>query len=99
MGWLMDGIDLFEAYIRDKKKSEVAAELHVSPSVLYYWLKRAQKPREAMRIKIEKWSKGAVPASSWLEAKEIASIAAQEEDSSPPASERTPRPGKDKAAS
>lgn len=40
---------------------EVSWQLHVSSSVVHYWLHGAT-PRFEMRKKIETWSKGQIPA-------------------------------------
>jgi predicted transcriptional regulator len=42
-------------------QQEAAEQLATFPSAVSYWV-RGSKPRLAMRKKIEKWSKGAVPA-------------------------------------
>jgi transposase len=40
---------------------EVAVRFKVSPSTVHYWV-HGSKPRESMRLRIQRWSKGAVPA-------------------------------------
>lgn len=44
------------------EQAAVAKELKVSPSVVHYWL-RGSIPREPLRARVEKWSKGKVKAS------------------------------------
>jgi hypothetical protein len=51
------------AYLRDRslRPVDVARQLRVVPSRVHYWL-LGSTPRLNMRKRIEKWSRGAVPA-------------------------------------
>ena len=47
-----------------KEQQEVARELRVTPSTVYYW-RRGSRPRDAKVLaRVERWSKGKVPASA-----------------------------------
>jgi hypothetical protein len=66
---MVDGPELLRSYIKshDLKTADVAAALNASISAVHYWLKGGQKPRAEHREDLERWTNGAVPASSWRE--------------------------------
>lgn len=52
--------------------ADAAKMLHVSPASLHYWLTAGKAPKAGKRLRIEKWSRGEVPADSWASPDEIA---------------------------
>ncbi len=61
----MSWSDLFRSYIEQKygdyAQTRAAEDLGVSKSAVSYWC-RASRPREEMRKRIQRWSRGLVPA-------------------------------------
>lgn len=57
----------FRAYIArrfgDGCQQKAAVALKVPKSAVYYWL-HGSTPRESTRLRIERWSKGEVPATA-----------------------------------
>jgi DNA-binding transcriptional regulator YdaS (Cro superfamily) len=57
--------DAFRSYIEKRfeecPQKSAADALHVAPSAVNYWCK-GSRARESTRIRIARWSKGAVPA-------------------------------------
>jgi transcriptional regulator with XRE-family HTH domain len=65
--------DLLSCFIKAKlglTQAEAAEQLGIVPSALTGYLGRKQRPRGDIRKRIEIWSGGAVPESSWLTAEE-----------------------------
>lgn len=66
---------LFFAFLRGAGISEAAAAraLATTQGGIYRW-HRVALPTAAMRLRIQRWSRGRVPATSWLRADERAAI-------------------------
>lgn len=47
---------------------EVATLLGVDPATVSYWLSGSRKPQQQYREALERWTSGAVPADTWLDA-------------------------------
>lgn len=47
----------------------------VSNVAIHHWLEGTQRPREAHRLAIEKWTRGKVTAVSWMTSEEREAIA------------------------
>ncbi len=74
-------VDLLKAFFKTKEpltQAAAAEQLGIVPSALTAYLKGTQRPRSDIRQRIEKWSGGAVPESSWLTAKERKGLAGVE---------------------
>ena len=70
----MHGSKVFSAWLRANGVSqlEAARVLLVSPSSVSLWLSKRRAPSAAGRVAIERWTSGAVAASSWLSREEAA---------------------------
>jgi hypothetical protein len=62
----MSWSELFDAYLVANKISglKAALDLKVSPSFVHYWRKGTTPRNEKKLARIERWSKGNVPASA-----------------------------------
>jgi hypothetical protein len=90
---------LFDKFLTERgiKRSAAATQLNTSVSAIHYWIKGGQRPRADVRSKIERWSGGEVPASSWLteeESEQLSSMepAPEKTDESVVESEASPKP-------
>lgn len=85
------GAALLRGYIEKHKltRSGAARQLMTSAAAIQYWITGAQRPRADARERIEKWSAGEVPSSSWLRPEEAAKLEAVELMREPPAAEDT----------
>jgi transcriptional regulator with XRE-family HTH domain len=61
-------LELLAEFIRVHGLSlrDAARGIGTSKTSLIFWLRGDQRPRAEVRDAIEKWTSGAVPASSWL---------------------------------
>ena len=76
-----DAPDLLRAFIKSKEpltQAEAAKQLDIFPSALTAYLKGTQRPRDDVRERIHRWSRGKVPVSSWRTADEKSGISGQE---------------------
>lgn len=71
------GPELFDRFLTERgiKRSAAATQLNTSVSAIHYWIKGGQRPRADVRSKIERWSGGEVPATSWLTEEERKGLA------------------------
>ncbi len=63
----MTAAELLKGYLEANEVTYEAAgkELRVTRQTIWAWLKHGSVPSEGVKLKIEEWTKGEVPASSW----------------------------------
>lgn len=68
------GADLMAKWLRDRriKQTTVARVLLVTPSAVHDWLLHKRTPSLQFRDALERWTSGAVPATSWLSSQDLA---------------------------
>jgi hypothetical protein len=71
-----DGHELFREFLAlvEANDSEAARAIGVSRALVSLW-KGGRRPGAAIRIAIDKWSRGRVPADSWLQQEDRDNIA------------------------
>ncbi|MEQ9323862.1 MAG: hypothetical protein RIF41_32155 [Polyangiaceae bacterium] len=69
------GLDLFRVFLNANAiaPAEAARQLKTTRVSLYQWLSGV-RPSYPMRLRIERWTRGQVPAKAWLTPQEIASV-------------------------
>jgi len=76
-----DAPRLLKAFLKAKKpltQAEAAEQLGIVPSALSGYLKGTQRPRDEVRERIARWSRGKVPVRAWRTADEAKAIADQD---------------------
>ena len=65
---MLKGLALFVGFLEDNHISpaEAGRQLSCTRVAVYKWVDESQRPDQPMRLAIERWTKGKVPADSWL---------------------------------
>jgi transcriptional regulator with XRE-family HTH domain len=93
--------DLLRTFIESHEgltQAEAATQIGVVPAALNQYLSRKQRPRDAIRKRIARWTEGKVAEESWLTPDELAEIEGTKpafvpvHEEPPPASQPTPSP-------
>lgn len=77
-GWQMStGPELLRAFLttHDAPQALAARVLGVSAPAVHDWIHRKRSPSAPFRAALERWTDGAVPASSWLDGDELELVA------------------------
>lgn len=75
-----DAPRLLKAFLESKRPlthAEAAVQLGIVPSALSGYLKGTQRPRDEVRERIARWSRGKVPVRAWRTADEVKAISGQ----------------------